>query len=254
MAYVAAGGSHLYSEVAGTGEPVLVLHGGFGSLESLRPQLRALSQHRRVLAYERPGHGRSPDVSTEYSYTADVVTALDYLALHGIGGVDVVGYSDGAVIALLLAMAHPTRVRSLVAIGANLDPSAFAPADERDRALLMLDDATLEAEPSTEGERATYGRLSPDGAQHADVVLAKLSRLWATQPDISPADLARITAPTLVLAGDHDSVPVAHSLLIAASIRHAQLGIVPGTTHGLPEERPELVNLLLLEFLDSRGR
>ncbi|MEJ6488604.1 alpha/beta hydrolase [Leucobacter sp. USCH14] len=98
-------------------------------------------------------------------------------------------------------------------------------------------------------ERLAYERLSPDGPAHADVVWEKCVRLWTTEPHIDPGDLASATAPTLVLAGDRDTVRPMHSLHIASALPNARLGIVPGTTHGLIDEKPELVTALILDFL-----
>ncbi len=244
MAYFRIGGVDLYSEVAGEGDPVLLLHGGFCSLEFLRAQSDALVPDHRVFAFERPGHGRSADIAGEYTYARGVADTLAYLDAVGLESAHVVGFSDGAIIGLLLALDHPARVRSLVAISANLDPSAFEAG-----AGPVLDALPEPLEPRPDVERRHYERLSPDGPEHADVVLAKLFRLWTSEPHIDPADLARIAAPVLVMAADRDTIRPDHSLLIAASIPGAQLCVVPGTSHLLVVERPELVNTLIRDFL-----
>ena len=242
----------LYSEVIGSGEPILLLHGGFCSLESMRPQADALASDYRVYAFERPGHGRSADIDGAYSYALCVADTLAYLDAQGLDSVHVVGYSDGAIIGLLLALDHPERIRSLVAISGNLDPSAFEPSGAS--AALTLDSLAKPADrPNL--EEMHYRRLSPDGPEHMKVVLDKLFTLWTTEPHIDPARLASITAPTLVMSGDRDSIPPQHSLLIAASIPGAQLCIVPGTSHGLVAERPERVGSIIQEFLgETTGR
>ena len=248
MTFLRIGDSRLYVEDAGTGDPVLVLHGGFGCLDALRPLTDALTPHFRVLGYDRPGHGRSPDIDADYSYPRDVETAVAFLDAHRLPAAHIVGYSDGAVIALMLALAHPDRVRSLVAIGGNLDPTAFADTDGG--APQLTPPAFDEDAPDPDRER--YDRLSPDGADHADVVLGKLARLWRTEPQIAAAELSGIPSPALIMSADHDTIRPDHSLLIAASIPHAQLCIVPGTTHDLIAERPELVGLIVREFLAGR--
>ncbi|WP_433348976.1 alpha/beta fold hydrolase [Micromonospora sp. CA-111912] len=242
MGYLRIGDVDLYSEVAGEGDPVLLLHGGFCSLESMRAQSDALVPDHRVFAFERPGHGRSADIDGEYGYARGVADTLAYLDAVGLESAHIVGYSDGAIIGLLLALDHPARVRSLTAISANLDPSAFT-----DSAAPVLDALGEEQKPDV--EQMHYERLSPDGPEHADVVLAKLFRLWRSEPHIAPEALARIAAPVLVMSGDRDTIPPGHSLLIAASIPGAQLCIVPGTTHGLVAERPELVGALIRAFV-----
>ncbi|WP_433047814.1 alpha/beta fold hydrolase [Dactylosporangium sp. CS-033363] len=243
MAYVRIGGVELYSEVAGEGEPVLLLHGGWCSLEYLQAQADALVADYRVFAFERPGHGRSADVDGDYSYARMVGDTCAYLDAVGLRDVHVVGFSDGAIIGLMLALAHPGRVRSLVAISANLDPSAFDLSD--------VDDDGDGGAPDP--ERLAYERLSPDGPGHADVVLEKLFRLWTSEPHIEPDQLARIAAPVLVMAADRDTIRPEHTLRIAASVPGAQLAIVPGTTHGLVRQKPGLVNTLIREFLGSIG-
>jgi len=243
MGFLSILGNNLYSEVAGHGEPVLLLHGGFCSLESLRAQSDALASSYSVLAFERPGHGRSADIEGEYDYSQGVAETLAYLDANGIDSAHIVGYSDGAIIGLLLASLHPSRVRSLVAISGNLDPSGFTFSAEG-QPVLSPDLVTSEG-----SERAHYDALSPDGAAHGDVVMEKLFRLWTTQPSISPSSLASVTAPVLVMSGDHDTIRLDHSALIAASIPGAQLCVVPGASHALVAEKPEFIAGVIREFL-----
>ncbi|MBB2948374.1 pimeloyl-ACP methyl ester carboxylesterase [Actinoplanes lutulentus] len=257
MSYIRIGDADLYAEVAGAGDPVLLLHGGFCSLESLRAQSDVLVKDHRVYAFERPGHGRSADIEGEYDYARGIADTLAYLDAAGLESAHIVGYSDGAIIGLFLALDHPERVRSLTAISANLDPSAFedegAPVLTRPAKPAKQEPDAKPAEKKPDVERMHYERLSPDGPEHADVVLAKLFRLWTTEPHIDPADLARITAPTLIVSGDRDTIRPGHSLLMAASIPGAQLCIVPGTTHNLVAERPELISTLIRDFLPRSG-
>ncbi|SDO62068.1 Pimeloyl-ACP methyl ester carboxylesterase [Klenkia soli] len=238
----------MHAEEHGAGEPVLLLHGGFCTIETMRPQADALAADFRVHAFERPGHGRTPDVDGPYSYAAETARTLAWLDDVGLGRVHVVGHSDGAIIGLLLALQHPERVRSLVAISANLHPSGFTFSPEELAAALSTAGVPVAVDPDDEDTRA-HARLSPDGPDHAGVVLAKLRRLWLTEPDIDPADLARITAPALVVAADRDTVRLEHTVLIARSIPGAQLAVVPGATHALVTEQHEVVTGLLQRFL-----
>jgi pimeloyl-ACP methyl ester carboxylesterase len=250
MTRIAINGNDLYEEVEGDGSPVVLLHGGYCSLESLRPQQEALAATHRVYAYERPGHGRSADIAGDYGYDAMLDDLVAYLDAHDLAHPHLVGYSDGGILALLLALRQPERPRSIVAISANLDPTAFDPAAGALPPLAPLGDEG----PDYAAEREAYERLSPDGPEHHDAMLEKLLRLWGSEPNLEPAALAAIRARTLVMAGDRDAVRPDHSLAIAAAIPRAELAIVPGTTHALVREKPDLTARLLVEFLDDVER
>lgn len=253
MTYVRINGAELYSEAVGSGDPVLLLHGGFCSLESLRGLSDVLVPEYQVFAFERSGHGRSPDMAEEYSYARGLADVVAYLDAQGLESAHIVGYSDGAIIGLMLALEYPERVRSLLAISANLDPSAFSHSAEGNAWPQLSVPAPSAAGEGAkpDAERMHYGRLSPDGPDHAEEVLGKLLRLWTSEPQIDAATLAAIRAPTLIMSGDRDSIRVDHSLLIAASIPAAQLCIVPGATHGLIAERGQLIGSIAKEFLAS---
>jgi pimeloyl-ACP methyl ester carboxylesterase len=245
--YVDLGDTQGYVEVHGSGEPVLLLHGGFCSLETWAGQIPALAERYEVHAPERPGQGRSADRPGPISFEQMVRDTLAYLDAAGLSSVHVVGFSDGAITGLLLALDHSERVRSLVAISANLDPSIFDD-DEPEPEAGSVGDAPAPA-PGESDVRAAYERLSPDGPEHADVVLQKLVEMWRTEPDIPVSDLTRIDVPTLVLAGDRDSIPTEHTVTIAHGIPGAALCVVPYAGHMVIEQRPEVVNQQVLEFL-----
>ncbi len=233
-----------YYEQHGDGEPLLLLHGGFCSLETMEAQLRHLATTYRVHAMERPGHGRTADRPGPFTYQAMVEDTLAFLEAVDVESTHVVGFSDGAVVGLLLALDHPARVRSLVAISANLDPSVFGDAGDED-------EAGTDGDAGDDPERAVYDRLTPDGPAHGDVVLAKLLALWQVEPRIDAADLARVSAPTLVLAGDRDVIPTHHTVDIAQAIPGAQLCILPGAGHLAVREQPAAVNAAISAFMAS---
>jgi pimeloyl-ACP methyl ester carboxylesterase len=240
--YLTLAGVESYHEVTGDGAPVVLLHGGFCSLEVMRPMSQSLVPGYRVHAAERPGHGRTPDRAGPMSYDAVVADTLAYLDALGLAAAHLVGFSDGAIAGLLLARDHPDRVRSLVSISANLDPSGFVGEADFDRAM------PAETLVVTDEQ---YAALSPDGADHAPVVEAKLHAMWAVEPTIAPRSLASVVAPTLVMAGQHDMVALDHTALIAESVPGAELCVVPGTSHLLVMERPALVGHIVREFLDA---
>lgn len=263
MPYVDLAGVSTYYEQHGSGEPVLLLHGGFCSIETWEGQIEELSRHYRVHAPERPGQGRTPDREGPITFEQMVDDTLAYLDHFGLDRAHIVGFSDGGIIALLLGMGHPERVRSLVAISANLDPDCFAPgtpseagqesSQESSQESVQEDEQDAGDDPEGAEIRTAYDRLSPDGPEHGDVVLDKLFTLWKAQPQIDPGDLGRICVPALVLAGDRDSIPTEHTVLIYRSIPGAQLCVVPDAGHMVTTQRPEVVNAALLAFLSGTG-
>ena len=242
--YVDAGGVRTYYEVHGGGEPLVLLHGGLATAESWAMQVPAFAGRYRVYVPERRGHGRTPDVAGPITYGAMADDTAAFLDALGVRAARLIGWSDGAVVGVLLALRRPELAGRLVAIGQYLNPSGEAPG-----ARAMLD---RWGENPPEEVREVYDRVSPDGPGHFPTVLGKVARMWREEPDIPLADLAGIRAPVLVMQGDDDLVKVEHSAAIASALPDAQLAVVPGASHGLPLEKPELVNRIVLEFLDDR--
>lgn len=245
-AYVTANGVHTYYEVTGAGDPVVLLHGGMSTVDSWLPQISALSRQYRVYAPERRGHGRTPDVPGPVSYELMADDTAAFLHEVGIGPAHLVGWSDGAVVAALVALHHPHLVGKLVLVGQYFNPDGRRPEWH---ALVDSADGRLEAMFRTQ-----YEHVSPDGPQHFAVVYAKMLHLWRTEPDIPLPTLARIKAPTLVMQADDDLVTVEHSAALAAALPDAQLAVLPGTSHAAPLEKAHLVNQLLLDFLAAEQR
>jgi len=247
--YIDLAGIATYYEQHGVGEPVLLLHGGYCSIETWQAQIDVLTTSYQVHAPERPGQGRTADRPGPMTYQSMVDDTLSYLDAMGVESAHVVGFSDGAITGLLLALQHPGRLRSLVAISANLNPSIFD--DEHDAEQEQSDEQPQAAEPDDEDE--AYARLSPDGPGYRDVILEKLLAMWTSEPQIDPAELATVQLPTLILAGDRDTIPTAHTAEIAKAIPGAQLCIVPDAGHLVIRERPLQVNRAIEEFLGALG-
>ena len=156
----------------------------------------------------------------------------------------IIGWSDGAVVGALVAMQRPDLVARLVLIGQFYDLSGAANPGLTAALTAMRDDPPAVL-------RGNYDALSPDGPEHFPAVFAKTIDMLVSEPTIPMADLAAITAPTLVLQGDRDEVRLSHSVEVVATLPDARLAVLPGT-HALPLESPALVNALLLDFLAAR--
>lgn len=237
--YATVNGIRLYYETYGQGEnaPLVVLHGNGGNLAAMRHQIDFFRATRQVIAVDSRGHGRSEMGATPLTYEkiADDVAAL--LAQLHAAPADVIGWSDGGIVALQLALRHPQRVRRIALSGANLDVAALKPEDL----------ASMRAELADVRAKLAAGDRSPRLLQ-----LEQHLVLMVDQTPITPADLRRITCPALVLAGEHDMIPEPSTRAIAAGLPHAQLHIFPGASHGALQEVPAEFNRVVAEFLAAR--
>jgi pimeloyl-ACP methyl ester carboxylesterase len=240
--YVELPGVRTWYETEGLGDPLLLLHGGFCTNETWGAQRADLAAKYRLFLPERRGHGHTPDVEGPLSYqdmADDTAAFLDSV----VGGpAHFVGWSDGGIVALLVAIARPDLVRKLVVIGAN-----FLPAQECWVEPAMLDDMTPDSSDLM-FFREMYEAAAPD-ASHWSVVARKIVDMWRTEPRLSTQDLAGISAPTLVLVGDDDMMTLEHTISLYRAIPNSQLAIVPGTSHLVPLEKPGQVNHLILDHL-----
>jgi pimeloyl-ACP methyl ester carboxylesterase len=232
-------GISLYYETYGSGPPVIVLHGATGFLETMHYFITALAPTHTVIAVDSRAQGRSTDSAAPITYALmadDVLKLMDSLKFKQ---VDIVGWSDGGIIGLDLAMNHPDRVCRLVAIGANYDTGGIAPVGNAD----FTADVARQVKPF-------YDRIAPDPS-HFRIMLAKIKTLVTTEPHYTTAELGRIRARTLIVAGEHDIILRAHTDSLAASIPGAQKIIVPGATHFGPLEKPDAYDDLVLRFLNA---
>jgi esterase/lipase len=171
----------------------------------------------------------------------------------GLGAVDVVGHSDGANLALILARDHPKMVRRLVISGANI--RADLSPEEKQRAQWspqqLVGHLRELANRLPPWFLADYSKVSPDGPEHWMTLLAKSYEMWLQPIVIEPVDLKKISIPVLVMAGDHDFTSVEETAEIFRDLPNGQLIIVPASNHGTFNKRPELVDLAIREFLDQ---
>jgi pimeloyl-ACP methyl ester carboxylesterase len=243
--YVDAAGLPTYYEVEGSGEPVLLLHGGFSTIESWAAQRSALAEHYQVWLPERRGHGRTRDVEGPFTYDNMAADTVAFMEAAGTSSSHIVGWSDGGSVGLSLALRRPDLVRKLVCIGtpANLDGLGSEFRNDADAMSLEGLSPAL-SEP--------YQALSPDGPDHLPVVFAKIKHLWRTEPRMKLDELRLIPSPTLLMLGDRDIVTIEHAATMAAHMPDAQLAVVPGTDHLLVFQKPDLVNRLILDFLAEK--
>jgi len=242
MPYVTVGTQRVWHEKAGDGDPLVLLHGAFAGASSFAAQTPAFTAAGfRVYVPERRGHAHTPDVPGPLTYQSmadDTVAYLD--TVLGGARAHLVGWSDGAVVGLLVARDRPELVHRLVLVGQYYNSSGKVPDTDIDN--------LLESPQAVDFLRGEYDQVSPDGADHFPVVYAKIIQMLRTEPEIDLATLHGISAPTLVVQGDRDEVTLAHSAEVVAGLGDARLAVLPGT-HLLPVECPQLLNPLVIEFL-----
>jgi pimeloyl-ACP methyl ester carboxylesterase len=206
-----------------------------------------LSKRFRVVAFERPGHGHTADTAEPFSFSTMAAYTVDFIETLRLGATNLVGWSDGAIIALQVAISRPDLIKRLVPVSGLFNAKSQSPQD-----LNWIRSLTPESFRESASQLVRrYDEISPDGPAHFPVVLEKTKWLWLNEPNIAKEELAKISAPTLVMVGDRDSIPIQHTLELFRSIRGAQLCIVPGTTHFLLSEKPDTVSRAILDFLIS---
>ena len=247
--YVDANGVRTYYEVEGSGDPLVMLHGGLCAIEIFDGLRRELVEHFRVYLPERRGHGRTADVEGPFSLGLFADDTIAFMDAIGLRSAHIFGHSDGASIGLLTALRRPDLVRSLVHCGQQANPSGITPEFGQ---VLKLDAMPHGMLPPV--LRELYEALSPDGADHWDAIVDKEWQLLRVEPDLDLADLADVTPPTLVLLGDADIATVPHAEAMARALPNGDVVVVPNANHGLPVERPEVVAQIVLDFVAGLDR
>jgi pimeloyl-ACP methyl ester carboxylesterase len=211
-------GFKMYAETYGTGKPLLIIHGNGGSIGDFVQQIPYFSKTYKVIVADSRAQGKSTDNADSLSYE---MMADDYAALLDQMKIDsayVIGWSDGGINGLLLAIRHPEKVKKLAVTGANLWPDTSAVFNDVERLVLPQYNYLKKNANKTADEKAGW----------------KLVRLLIEEPHISLADLHKITIPTLVIGGDHDVIKPEHTLLIAQNITQSDLWILPNSGHSTP--------------------
>lgn len=233
--YFTHDGVKLYYEVYGSGEPLLLIHGNGGDIFSLSAQIDYFRKNYKVIAMDSRDQGRSSDSPDKITYekmTDDLNALLEHL---NTGPVLVLGWSDGGIEALLLAIRHPDKVKKVAAMAANLNPGPDAIAPE----VIAMVQQMLASVPAE-------ARTTPEGKREI-----KVTQMMLDEPHIDPKTLGAITVPTLILAADHDLIRDEHTLEIYHSIPNGQLVIFSDATHLIPYDDPARFNAAVERFFTT---
>jgi pimeloyl-ACP methyl ester carboxylesterase len=237
-----ANGIDIYYAEYGQGSPVILLHGGLANADYWGNQIKALAPYHTVIVMDSRGHGRSTRNSQPYSYDLmadDVVALMDVLKVPK---ADIVGWSDGGILGLDLAIRYPDRVGKIFAFAANTITSGVKDGIDRNPTIAAF----------IERARHEYEVYSATPKEY-EAFVAQIEKMWATQPSWTDAQLKSITAPVLVVDGDHDeAIKREHTEYIASTIPGAGLLILPNASHFAFLQDPELFNYAILQFLGDR--
>jgi pimeloyl-ACP methyl ester carboxylesterase len=233
-------GINMYYAVYGSGPPVLLIHGGLGYADVWGAQVADLSRDHTVITAESRGHGRSTRNAEPYSYdlmSSDYLALLDYLKIDRTA---IVGWSDGGIIGLDIAIHHPERLTRLFAQAANSKIDGVIPT--------VMENKTFASYIEKAGE--VYKKISPTPTEY-DAFVTQISNMWASQPNWSDEDLKKITTPTAIVLGDHDeAISRAHTDYLASTIPGAKLIILKDTSHFAMLQDPQAYNKAVRDFID----
>ena len=235
--YVKLRGINMYYESYGKGEPLLIIHGNGGSINNFLYQIPYFAKNYKVILADSRAQGKSTDTGDSLSYemmTDDLNALLDTLHLDSCY---VIGWSDGGINGLLLAIRHPEKVKKLAVTGANLVPDTSAVDPFVYNWAIHYND-TLK-------QMATTPKIKND---------RKLAHLLSYEPHISIQQLNKIQCPTLVIGGDHDILLPKHTLLIAESIPKSYLWILPNSGHSTPIFYKDQFNSVVGDFFSKPYR
>jgi pimeloyl-ACP methyl ester carboxylesterase len=239
---IKANGISIHYAIYGKGSPVVLLHGGLANSDYWGRQVRALAPYHRVIVMDSRGHGRSTRDARPYGYDLmadDVVALMDALKVRK---ADIVGWSDGGIIGLDLALRHADRVGKIFAFAANTQTSGVIEDVEKNPVFAAYIDRA--------GKEYRAYSATP---KEYDAFVAQISKMWADQPNWTDEQLKTIKSPVLIVDGDHDeAIKRPHTEYMAATIPGAGLLILPNVSHFAFLQDPGLFNFAILHFLGDR--
>ncbi len=245
--YITVNGLPMYIEQTGKGRALVLLHGGLSTIQkSFEKQIEAFSKNHHVIAIEQIGHGHTPDAGIPFSYTQMAKDTVKVLRSLNVKDADIVGWSDGGILALIIAGKHSELVHRVVVSGANTELVGLPPAEVQ-----AIQESSGEELAQNMPPSEHYNKVSPDGPEHWPAVVKKVWDMWITPVVIKKEDLAKILAPVLVVCGDSDIIPLEHTIEIFKSLPNAKLLVLPGTGHHTFNEAADTINPIILTFLDA---
>lgn len=219
---------------------VVLLHGGLSSSNGMLKGIgRRLPRRYSVAAFDRIGHGQTADNGSPFHYESMADEVIGFLEVLGVPS-DVVGYSDGGNVALLVALRRPELIKRLVLVGANYHFSGLVPGGTGESRQEMCERFVAKYCESHPGEEAT-----------ARSIFERTMKMFDEEPTLTSDRLATINVPVLVVSGDDDLVQLSHTVSLYESLPEAQLLVVPGASHSVLSEQPGFMAEAIVKFLEG---
>lgn len=227
--YMDVNGVSLYYEIYGEGEPLLMIHGNGNSMSGFIGNVEELAKHYKVIFLDCRGRGASTyNEEIELTFDLQIEDLKQFLEKLNIPKAHIVGWSDGGILALLMAIQHPEKVDKIVSMAGNIFPEGCVDLDKM---------------------KEIRDNLIKNNVNHKNDLAIDLYNLDINYPNLKYEDLSVIKSKTLIMAGDHDEIKNEHTLKMFEAIPNAQLAIVPNANHYLPSNNPKLFNEIVLRFL-----
>ena len=220
---------------------VLLMHGGLSSTESWDyTVIPAIQRTHKIFAYDRSAHGRSGSREGFYHFDFQTDEAIAYIEDVIKGPVHLIGWSDGGIISLMVALKRPDLVESIIAIGTNFHYDSGLTLVESDPEIAI-----------SEEDAAKFALRSPDPAHMQEIIIRKAYEVWNSEPTMATSELARISCPVLVLTGDDEPFSNHHTIELYEAIPGARLAIIPGASHFVVKEKTRLMQILIKDFYQN---
>lgn len=247
-------GVTLNYQVTGHGLPLVMLHSGMMSRDDMQAQVEYFSNQYQVIALDAREQGRSSTSPEQITYelmSNDVIELLDHL---NIKKTHIFGQSDGGITALLTTHHHPSRINKLIIHGAVFSYTAYSP-----QMIEGMKSYTWDAKNLKDNDRSRFPGMAIESylLGHKDLSdfeshLQEMARMWSSSPKLTVKDLNQIKVPTLVIVGDHHDVSLRHTIEMHEALSNSQLFVVPGGTHFIHQEKPELLHKVMDDFLSCQ--
>ena len=240
--FVRIGDVRIHYKMWGKGEPILLLHGAMEYWREWEKQIPSFSKSNKVIAVDTRGHGQSTFADRELNYDLFADDMIELLGKLQIDSINVVGFGDGGIIGMKMAIKKPDLVRKLVAIGPNLTADTNA-----------VYNAVFEKVKAWDFDKMAFYlqvkfKENPN-PKLLSLVAKRMQKLLLTQPRMGLADLEKIQCPTLIMGGDHDFIKIKHLNYIYENLPNGYLSIIPAGTHYCIKDKAAVVNATVLDFI-----